>query len=135
MLFNPKESIDFNGHTGPFIQYGYVRTRALARRNEEAKTAWTWGEVSLNDQERTLVKKLHDFPAVLKEAGDRFNPSMIANYSFELIKDFNSFYQHCSILKEENKAQRQFRLDLTSFVGLVTQMGMRMLGVDMPERM
>lgn len=135
MLFNPKESIDFNGHTGPFIQYGYVRTRALARRNEEPRTNWTWEEVSLNEQERTLVKKLHDFPAVLKEAGERFNPSMIANYSFELVKDFNAFYQHCSILKEENKAQRQFRLDLTSFVGLVTQMGMRMLGVDMPERM
>lgn len=135
MLFNPKESIDFNGHTGPFIQYGYVRTRALARRNEEARTNWTWGEVSLNEHERTLVKKLHDFPAVLKEAGERFNPSMIANYSFELVKDFNAFYQHCSILKEENKAQRQFRLDLTSFVGLVTQLGMKMLGVYMPDRM
>jgi arginyl-tRNA synthetase len=135
MLFNPKESIDFNGHTGPFIQYGYVRTRALARRNEEQRTEWSEGEVNINEQERVLIKKLHDFPTVMAEAGARFNPSLIANYCFELVKDFNTFYQNCSILKEENKAQRQLRLDLTSFVGSVTQMGMRMLGIQMPERM
>lgn len=135
MLFNPKESIDFNGHTGPFIQYGFVRTRAIQRKNEDARAQWSAADVSLNEYERNLVLKLYDFPEVLKEAGERYNPANIANYCFELVKEFNSFYQQCSILREENKAQRQLRLDLTQMVGNVVKNGMQLLGIGMPERM
>ena len=135
MLFNPKESIDFNGHTGPFIQYGFVRTRAIERKNEEARVNWATTDVALNEYEHNLIVKLYDFPSIIAEAGERYNPANIANYCFELIKEFNAFYQQCSILREENKAQRQLRLDLTRMVGTTVKNGMQLLGIGMPERM
>ncbi|MDZ4751160.1 MAG: arginine--tRNA ligase [Flavobacteriales bacterium] len=140
MVFNPRESIDFNGHTGPFIEYGYVRTRAIERKMYELVK----GEIQdldthligdLHNTEKNLIVKLRDFPEVVGEAATRYNPSLIANYCFELIKEFNSFYHECPVLREENIAKRNFRVALSSKVGEVTARGMKMLGIDMVERM
>ncbi|MCC6599271.1 MAG: arginine--tRNA ligase, partial [Crocinitomicaceae bacterium] len=135
MLFNPKESIDFNGHTGPFIQYGYVRTRAILRKTEKSVRKFDLSKVVLNQAEKSIIVKLHDFPEVLAEAAKRYNPGLVANYCFELVKDFNSFYQNVPILREENIDLRNFRIALCDKVGSLVQAGMRLLGIEMPERM
>lgn len=138
MLFNPKESIDFAGNTGPFIQYTYVRTRAISRKYKES-----FGELSalscapelLNRNEIQLIKKIYDFPEVVADAGKAYNPSLIANYTFELVKEFNSFYHDFPILREENPDLRAFRVMLSSKVGKTIELSMGLLGVTMVERM
>jgi arginyl-tRNA synthetase len=140
MVFNPRESIDFNGHTGPFIEYGYVRTRAIARKMKELTGSDTltteFHELGdLHNAEKNLIVKLHDYPEVVREAAHKYNPSLIANYCFELIKDFNSFYHECPVLREENELRRNFRVSLSVKVGNVVASGMKMLGIDMVERM
>ncbi len=138
MLFNPKESIDFAGNTGPFILYTYVRTRAILRKFEE-----NFGPISrrvdyngpINEVELNLLAKLHDFPLVLKESGNTYNPSLIANYTYELVKEFNSFYHDFPILREENKDLRTFRVQLTQKVGLVVRNSFKLLGINTVERM
>jgi arginyl-tRNA synthetase len=140
MVFNPRESIDFNGHTGPFIEYGYVRTRAIARKMVELSGTDVLitdfeGLQDLHLAEKNLIKKLHDFPEVIREAAVKYNPSLIANYCFELIKDFNSFYHECPVLREEDILRRNFRVTLSVKVGNVAALGMKMLGIDMVERM
>jgi len=137
MLFNPKDSIDFNGHTGPFIQYGYVRTRAILRKAEEQGiiTADSPGVSEFNEYEKNLVRRLHDFPEATREAAINYNPSIVANFCYDLARDFNGFYQHCPILREENAANRNFRIQLVGKTGDVLRTGMGLLGVEMPERM
>jgi arginyl-tRNA synthetase len=137
MLFNPRESIDFNGHTGPFIQYGYVRTRAILRKAAEAgMSAGVSSEnAALNAYEKMLIRKLHDFPTVIEEAATRYNPSIVANYAYELARDFNSFYQQCPILREEDSAIRQNRLNLVSKTGDVLKTSLYLLGINIVERM
>lgn len=138
MLFNPKESIDFAGNTGPFIQYTYVRTKAIERKFKE-----TFGELSeyladgsaLSKMEVQLIKKLYDFPEVVAESGRTYNPSLIANYTYELVKDFNSFYHDYPILREEKTDLRDFRVMLSSKVGEIIGRGMGLLGIEMVERM
>ena len=136
MMFNPKESIDFNGNTGPFIQYGYVRTQALKRKALEANITMSNDPIShLNDSERGLVKILHKYPEIMKQAKLAYDPSVIANYSYEVVKHFNSFYQNCSILREEDVAVRSNRLRLCELTGDVVKSSMSILGIQMPERM
>ena len=138
MLFNPKESIDFAGNTGPFIQYTYVRTKAIARKYQE-----NFGDVKLSaidpsllsKLELTLIQKIYDFPNVLNDAAREYNPSLIANYTYELVKEFNSFYHDYPILREENEGLRAFRVTLSSKVGRIVEQGMGLLGVSMVERM
>lgn len=137
MLFNPKESIDFNGNTGPFIQYGYVRTRAIGRKAGEN---WSYAgtlpaDYTLQEQEVELIKKVHDFPAVLVDAAKSYNPGLIANYAFELVKIFNGFYHDCPILREESESLRSFRIALSLKAGDVVADAMSLLGVRMVERM
>lgn len=134
MLFDPKESIDFNGNTGPFIQYGYVRTQAILRKVEGELSELNYSG-ALHDSERQLIKQLLDLPAAFDDATNTYNPAVLAAYTYDLVRDFNSFYQQCAILREPNNDLRVFRLILTKRVGEVVRKTMNVLGIEMPERM
>jgi arginyl-tRNA synthetase len=137
MMFNPQESIDFNGNTGPFIQYGYVRTQAILRKanwNRDIDIALN-GEVKMVSEERNLIKLLFAYPQFLSEAAKKYDPSVMAAFAYELTKTFNVFYQHCNILREENTDVRSFRLNLTSLTGKCIQSSMALLGIEMPDKM
>jgi arginyl-tRNA synthetase len=134
MMFDPKESIDFLGNTGPFIQFNYVRTLALLRKFDDVIEPNFELDV-LSDGEKALIKKIYGFPEVIEEAASQYDPSQIANYCFELAKEFSSFYQNSPIMNEENKALKNMRLALSSKTGDVIKTGMNLLGIQMPERM
>ncbi|MBO7230986.1 MAG: arginine--tRNA ligase [Bacteroidaceae bacterium] len=136
MLFNPKESIDFNGNTGPFIQYTYARTRSIERKATEAGVIRSTARPeSVSEKECAIIRMLNDFPAIAKQAGCDYSPSGIANYAYELAKEYNQFYHDFSILKEENEATKSFRILLTHNVGKVIKTAMSLLGIEVPERM
>ena len=136
MLFNPKESIDFNGNTGPFIQYTYARTRSIERKAAEAGVNTNAAKPeSISEKECAIIRMLNDFPAIVKQAGSDYSPSGIANYAYELAKEYNQFYHDFSILREENEATKAFRILLTHNVGKVIKTAMGLLGIEVPERM
>ena len=137
MMFNPKESIDFNGNTGPFIQYTYTRIKSVLRKAEEAGVKVVPGDIhtALTEKEQNLVKLIAKLPAVVKEAGDNYSPALIGNYAYELAKEFNQFYHDYSILKEENEQVRNLRLLLAQQCSVAIENAMGMLGIEMPERM
>ena len=137
MMFNPKESIDFNGNTGPFIQYTYTRIKSVLRKAEEAGVKIVPGDIhtALTEKEQNLVKLIAKLPAVVKEAGDNYSPALIGNYAYELAKEFNQFYHDYSILKEENEQARNLRLLLAQQCSVAIENAMGMLGIEMPERM
>ena len=136
MLFDPRESIDFNGNTGPFIQYTHARIRSILRKAEEAGIdASTYVNATLLPEEVELVKALAEYPAVVRSAGDQFAPSVIAAYAYDLAKQFNGYYHDHSILKEENEAVRSLRLKLAAEVARVIRSAMSLLGINVPERM
>lgn len=138
MTFNPKESIDFNGNTGPFIQYTYARIRSILRKAEAAGLklpATLPANVSLNEKEESLIQKIADFATVVAQAGNDYSPSGIANYAYELVKEYNQFYHDFSILREENEALRAFRLALSETVARTVKAAMGLLGIEVPERM
>lgn len=137
MMFNPKESIDFNGNTGPFIQYTYTRIKSVLRKAEEAGVKIVPGDIHtvLTEKEQNLVKLIAKLPAVVKEAGDNYSPALIGNYAYELAKEFNQFYHDYSILKEENEQVRNLRLLLAQQCSVAIENAMGMLGIEMPERM
>ena len=136
MLFDPRESIDFNGNTGPFIQYTHARIRSIMRKAEEAGiSAESYMEATLLPEEVELIKALADYPAVVRTAGEQFAPSVIAAYAYDLAKQFNGYYHDHSILKEENEAVRSLRLKLASEVARTIRSAMSLLGINVPERM
>ncbi|MBR5335328.1 MAG: arginine--tRNA ligase [Bacteroidaceae bacterium] len=137
MLFNPKESIDFNGNTGPFIQYTYARTRSIERKAAEAGIAveGAASPATISEKECSLIRMLNDFPSVVRQAGTDYSPSGIANYAYELAKEYNQFYHDFSILREENAEAKAFRILLTRNVGKVIKTAMNLLGIEVPERM
>ena len=138
MTFNPKESIDFNGNTGPFIQYTYARIRSILRKAAEADVElpdMLSANVELNTKEEELIQRLSDFHAVVRQAGTDYNPSILANYAYELVKEYNQFYHDFSILREEDEACKIFRLVLSKNVGKVVKLAMGLLGIEVPERM
>ncbi len=136
MLFDPRESIDFNGNTGPFIQYTHARIRSILRKAEEAGIAYT-GKAAAEylPEEIELVKALAEYPAVVRSAGENFAPSIIGAYVYELAKQFNGYYHDHSILREENVEVRRLRLQLAAEVARVIRRGMALLGIEVPERM
>lgn len=136
MTFNPKESIDFNGNTGPFIQYTYARIRSVLRKAAEAGMA-TDGYLGVKPCEReiTLIQRLADFPATVEEAGRSYSPAVIANYTYDLVKEYNQFYHDCSILKEDDAAVRAMRLTLSRMTADTVRTAMDLLGIKVPERM
>ena len=138
MMFNPEESIDFNGNTGPFIQYTYARIRSLMRKAEEkgySINAIDTDAVCLSQKEQELIQHTAEFADVVGQAAADYSPSSVANYCYELTKEFNQFYHDFSIMREENEAQRNFRLLLSKNVAKVVREGMGILGIEMPERM
>ena len=136
MLFDPRESIDFNGNTGPFIQYTHARIRSILRKAEEAGIdASTYTNATLLPEEVELVKALAEYPAVVRTAGEQFAPSVIAAYAYDIAKQFNGYYHDHSILKEENEAVRSLRLKLAAEVARVIRSAMSLLGINVPERM
>ncbi|MFM1933007.1 MAG: hypothetical protein RL226_2310 [Bacteroidota bacterium] len=135
MMFDPKDSIDFYGNTGPFIQFNYVRTRALLRKAEEVDLTGDWRDTSLSDSERSLLKKLYEFPEVVQSAATQLDPSQVANYAYDVVKEYSSYYQVSPILKEESQDIRRMRICLTDLTGRVVRSSMELLGVSMPERM
>ena len=136
MMFNPKESIDFNGNTGPFIQYTYARIRSVLRKaQEQGFAASAYAAVVPNDKEIALIQTLADFPATVQEAGRTYSPALIANYTYELVKQYNQFYHDYSILREEDVAVRSLRLALCATVARTVGLAMGLLGISVPERM
>lgn len=138
MLFNPAESIDFNGNTGPFIQYTYARIRSVERKATEEGLEFPStldSDIDIAEREQELIQKMVDFPTVVKEAGANYAPSAIANYCYELVKTYNQFYHDFSILREDDLKKKQFRLVLSANVAKVIKSGMNLLGIEMPERM
>ena len=138
MTFNPKESIDFNGNTGPFIQYTYARIQSVLRKAAEAGIVipeQLHPGIELSTKEEGLIQMLADFAGVVKQAGEDYSPSVIANYCYDLVKEYNQFYHDYSILREENADVKVFRLALSREVGKVVRLGMSLLGIEVPERM
>lgn len=138
MTFNPKESIDFNGNTGPFIQYTYARIRSVLRKAAEAGIAipaQLHTGIELSTKEEGLIQMLADFSGVVKQAGEDYSPSVVANYCYDVVKEYNQFYHDFSILRETDAAVREFRLALSREVGKVVRLGMGLLGIEVPERM
>ncbi|WP_303741190.1 arginine--tRNA ligase [uncultured Duncaniella sp.] len=136
ITFNPKESIDFNGNTGPFIQYTYARIRSVLRKAaEEGMQVEDHSAVTPGEREITLIQALADYPSVVAAAGQSYSPALIANYVYDLVKLYNQFYHDCSILKETDTAVRSLRLRLSSQTARVIESGMKLLGIRVPERM
>lgn len=136
MLFNPKESIDFNGDTGPFIQYTYARIRSVLRKAAESGfDANTEVLAEPNKKEAALIQKIDDFRNVVAEAGKKYSPAVIAKYCYELAKEYNQFYHDFSILKEENEPVRNLRLELSAVTARTLKAGLALLGIEVPERM
>ena len=138
MVFNPEESIDFNGNTGPFIQYTYARIRSILRKAQDAGIVLTEAlptGVEISTKEEEIIQRLADFRGVVEAAGEDYSPSGIANYCYELVKLYNQFYHEFQILREEDAAKRNFRLILSRNVAKVVRLGMELLGIEMPERM
>jgi len=134
MLFDPKESIDFNGHTGPFIQYAHARIQSILRKHDD-KLSVEAQAVEMNSLERTLQLKIYQYPEVIQESAETYNPASLANYIFDLVKDFNSFYQNVSILQADTEELKIYRLQLVTVVGKIVKSGLKLLGIDAPDRM
>lgn len=137
ILFDPKESIDFQGNTGPFIQYTYARIQSILRKYAEmdnSKAAITLPSV-LQEKEKNLLKSITLFPSIVQDAADNYSPAVVANYVYDLVKDFNSFYQNVSILGEEDANKRHFRVALSKKIGEIIAESFKMLGIQVPERM
>ena len=138
MTFNPEESIDFNGNTGPFIQYTYARIQSVLRKAAEAGIIIPTElnhDIQLNEKEESLIQHLAEFPVTIAEAAKDYSPSEIANYAYDLVKEFNQFYHDFSILREENEQVKLFRLALSANVAKVIKLAMSLLGIEVPERM
>ena len=136
ILFDPKESIDFQGNTGPFIQYTYARIQAILRTaNQDSNITNDALEVKLNDKERELIKQLQLFPEVIQNAAQQHSPALVANYTYDLVKGFNSFYQNVSIFGADTNSEKSFRVQLSRKVGATIKSAFSVLGIQVPERM
>jgi len=136
ILFDPKESIDFQGNTGPFIQYTYARIQSILRKADfDFNVILSTVEGSLHLKEKSLLKQLTQFPAVIQQAAENYSPALIANYTYDLVKEYNSFYQSVPILGSENQQEKVFRVQLSKKVGDTIKSAFRLLGIDVPERM
>ncbi len=137
MLFNPKESIDFNGNTGPFIQYTHARIKSVMRKAADQGIAigTISTDLTLSEKEINLIQTLTEFPTTIKEAGEQFSPAVIANYVYDLVKEYNQFYHDFTILGETDPAVKAFRLTLSASVAKVVKTGMNLLGINVPEKM
>lgn len=134
MLFNPKESVDFAGNTGPFIQYTYARIQSILRKAGATKAAIS-SDLSLTSFEKELIKTIHEFPEVVKLAGETYSPAIVSNYIYDLVKLYNSFYQNVSIFNEEDEKLKKMRVQLSAVVSDIIKRSMKVLGIEVPEQM
>ena len=136
MMFNPEESVDFAGNTGPFIQYTYARIQSILRKADfDFENVVISSEVEMHEKEKELIKQVQLFPEVIQNAAENHSPALIANYTYDLVKEFNSFYQQVSILGEENHDKKVFRVQLSKSVGNTIKNAFQLLGIEVPERM
>lgn len=137
IVFNPEESVDFQGNTGPFVQYTYARIQSIVRRAKEENVPSTWNadSITLHEKEKELLKLMQLFPETIQQAAKQYSPALIANYTYELVKEFNSFYQNVSILGVDDEGLKAFRVALTSAVGAIIKTAFRLLGIEVPNRM
>src|SRR5690606_11903274 len=137
ILFDPKESVDFNGNTGPFIQYTYARIQSILRNVDFDHSAviLSDSEVSLHEKEKELIKALAQLSEVIQQAAKTYSPALIANYTYDLVKEYNSFYQSVSIFRETDENKKVFRVQLSDKVGQNTKNAFSLLGIDVPNRM
>jgi len=136
MMFNPEESVDFAGNTGPFIQYTYARIQSILRKSDfDFESVVISSEVEMHEKEKELIKQVQLFPEVIQNAAENHSPALIANYTYDLVKEFNSFYQQVSILGEENHDKKVFRVQLSKSVGNTIKNAFQLLGIEVPERM
>ena len=136
ILFDPKDSIDFQGNTGPFIQYTYARIQSILRKaNFDNVDLSSFQDIELHEKEKQLIKQLEQFPVVIKNAAEQHSPALVANYTYDLVKDFNSFYQNVSILGSDSEHEKMFRVALSKTVGQTIKNAFNILGIDVPERM
>ena len=135
MMFNPEESVDFNGNTGPFIQYTYARIQSILRKADFEYKTVVVETIDLHEKEKELIKQIQLFPEVIQQAAENHSPALIANYTYDLVKEFNSFYQNVSILGEDEVAKKTFRVQLSYLVGNTIKNAFSLLGIQVPERM
>jgi arginyl-tRNA synthetase len=138
MMFNPEESLDFNGNTGPFIQYTHARIKSVLRKAEEQKIDFRGNDHStekLEPKEKSLLKLLYDFPQTVQYSAQMMSPAVVANYTYELAKEYNQFYHELPMLKETDETKKVFRLSLSEFVANTIKSAMGLLGIEVPERM
>jgi arginyl-tRNA synthetase len=138
MMFNPEESIDFTGNTGPFIQYTCVRIRSVERKALDAgiESGHDWpADMPMDPRELALLRRIYRYPGILAEAAQNLSPALVANYFYELVKEYNHFYQQCNIIREADVSRRNFRLALSKFIADHIEDGMKLLGIEMPDRM
>src|SRR5690606_21251140 len=132
MLFNPEESVDFHGQTGPFIQYTHARIRSVLRKEQAPEQLPA--DIALNDSEKELLSLLYQYPAVVQAAARNYEPSHLANYLYTLAKTYNGFYHDCPILKAENEHTKQNRLAISELTALILKSGLHLLGIEAPEK-
>ncbi|NBC83628.1 MAG: arginine--tRNA ligase, partial [Bacteroidetes bacterium] len=138
MVFNPEESIDFNGNTGSFIQYTYTRISSVFRKAEHDNVTVSYPDSDLSnisEKEKAIIKTLYEYPEIIKEAGEQYSPAMVANYVYELAKEYNQFYHDHPVIREQDKNKRDVRFLISSLTRKVLHSGMHILGIDMPDRM
>jgi len=135
MSFNPKETIDLSGHTGPFIQYTFVRIKSLLNKDKDLNNEFSFENLKLNPKELEVLKCISNFPDVLAQSAKELSPYLLANYLYSLVKSYNSFYQDYPIMTEKKNALRSFRIQISELVAEIIENGMRILGIEMPERM
>ena len=134
ILFDPKESVDFQGNTGPFIQYTYARIQSILRKATFDYSSEV-ANLELHPKEKELIKIIENYPEVIQQAAANHSPALIANYTYDLVKEFNSFYQNVSILGEENQEKKILRVQLSKKVSAIIKSAFSLLGIDVPERM
>jgi arginyl-tRNA synthetase len=135
ILFDPKESVDFQGNTGPFIQYTYARIQSILRKADQEVTTLDLSTYQFDVKEKALIKIINQFPDIIQQAAEQFSPALVANYVYELVKEFNSFYQNISILGADEAQQIEFRVELARLVGEVIKNSFKVLGISVPQRM
>ena len=135
MSFDPKETIDLSGHTGPFIQYTFVRIKSLLKKVQIAKTDFKPEDIDLNVKELEVIKSISNFPKVILDSSKELSPYLLANFLYGLVKSYNAFYQDYPIISEKNISTRNFRIELSSLTSKIIERGMKILGINMPSRM
>ena len=135
MMFNPAESIDFNGNTGPFVQYAHARIQSIMRKAADAEFGKWDANLDINAKEKSLLKLIYNYPAVIQNAANNYSPAMVASYAYDLAKEYNQFYHDNHIMNEANRDVAAFRLDISKLTASIIKSSMLLLGIEVPNQM